>query len=45
MFLDLNGVFVTDPQGRLYDGMIALAERRASKADLAMLLRELASGS
>ncbi len=45
VFLDLNGVFVTDPEGHLHDAMIAIAERRSSKADLAVLLRELAGGS
>lgn len=42
VFLDLNGVFIRDPGGRLYESTIAIAERRSSKADLAVLLRELA---
>lgn len=41
VFLDLNGVTVLDPQERLYDAMIAVAERRIDKDDLAELLRAL----
>ena len=41
VFLDLNGITVEDPAGRLYDAMIALAERRMDKAALARLLAEL----
>jgi death-on-curing protein len=41
VFLDLNGVTVLDPQERLYDAMIAIAERRMDKDGLAELLREL----
>ena len=41
VFLDLNGITVEDPAGRLYDAMIALAERRMDKAALAHLLAEL----
>lgn len=41
-FLDLNGVVVQDPQGRLYQAMMDVAERRLTKEDLAALLRELA---
>ncbi|MDQ3802275.1 MAG: type II toxin-antitoxin system death-on-curing family toxin [Acidobacteriota bacterium] len=32
VFLDLNGVTVLDPQERLYDAMIAIAERRTPGA-------------
>jgi death-on-curing protein len=42
VFLDLNGIVVTDPEGRLYDAMVALAERRLDKGGVAGLLRELA---
>jgi death-on-curing protein len=42
VFLDLNGVDVDDPEGRLYDAMIAIATRRLDKAGLAAVLRELA---
>jgi death-on-curing protein len=41
VFLDLNGVTILDPQERLYDAMIAIAERRMDKDGLAELLREL----
>jgi death-on-curing protein len=37
--LDLNGVTVLDPQERLYDARIAIAERRMDKDGLAELLR------
>jgi len=42
VFLDLNGVALTDPDGQLYDGMIALAEKRLDKPGLGNLLRTLA---
>lgn len=42
VFLDLNGITVFDPEERLYDAMIAVAERRMDKERLAELLRELA---
>lgn len=45
VFLDLNGVAVLDPQERLYDAMIAVAERRMDKDGLTGLLRELCSRS
>jgi death-on-curing protein len=41
VFLDLNGVTILDPQEKLYDAMIAIAERRMDKDGLAALLREL----
>ncbi|HKH28337.1 MAG TPA: type II toxin-antitoxin system death-on-curing family toxin [Sphingomicrobium sp.] len=41
VFLDLNGITVLDPQEKLYDAMIAIAERRMDKEGLAELLREL----
>jgi death-on-curing protein len=41
VFLDLNGVTVLDPRERLYDAMIAIAERQMDKDGLAELLREL----
>lgn len=43
VFLDLNGIEVADPEGKLYTAMIDLAERRLGKDGLAALLRELAS--
>lgn len=44
VFLDLNGVTVADPTGRLHGAMIDLSARRMDKAVLAALLGELASG-
>jgi death-on-curing protein len=41
VFLDLNGVAVTDPPGRLYDAMLGIAEHRVDKSELAALLRAL----
>lgn len=42
VFLDLNGVAIADPEGRLYEAMIAIAQRRIDKAGLSGLLRSLA---
>lgn len=42
VFLLMNGWHVSDPGGRLYDAMIAIAVRSLDKAGLAELLRELA---
>jgi len=42
VFLDLNGVAVTDPEGRLYQAMLDVAEHRVDKEGLALLLRTLA---
>jgi death-on-curing protein len=38
VFLDLNGVEIRDPEGRLYRAMLDLAERRLDKAGLATIL-------
>ena len=43
VFLELNGVAIRDPDGRLYDAMIAIAERRMDKAGLAATLNGLAA--
>jgi death-on-curing protein len=43
VFLDLNGVAMADPEGRLYHAMIDLAEKRLEKTGLADLLRALAT--
>jgi death-on-curing protein len=45
VFLDLNGIVVADPERRLYDAVIALAERRMDKGGFAGLLRELGVGA
>lgn len=44
VFLELNGVTVGDPTGRLHGAMIDLSARRLDKAGLAALLGELAVG-
>jgi death-on-curing protein len=41
VFLDLNGIEIADPEGELYDAMIAIAERRRDKAGLANVFRRL----
>jgi death-on-curing protein len=43
VFLDLNGWFVTDPEMRLYDGMIGFATGDFDKARFAVLLKTLAA--
>jgi death on curing protein len=45
VFLDLNGVTIADPDGRLYQAMIDLAEKRLDKEGLAAVLRDLAAAS
>jgi len=42
VFLDLNGIVIADPKGRLYGAMIAVAERGLDKGGLAQVFRELA---
>jgi death on curing protein len=43
VFLDLNEINVQDPEGRLYQAMLDIAERKLDKLGLAALLRELAT--
>jgi death on curing protein len=43
VFLDVNNTVVTDPDGRLYQAMLDLADHRLDKPRLALLLRSLAS--
>lgn len=45
VFLDLNGVAITDPAGSLYEAMIELAEKKLDKGGLADLLRGLAAAA
>jgi death-on-curing protein len=45
VFLDLNGIAVADPEGRLYDAMISIAERRMDKPAFASLLTRLAEAT
>ena len=41
VFLELNKVGISDPTGKLYDAMIALASNKLSKAEFADTLRKL----
>ena len=42
VFLDLNGITVADPEGKLYSAMIAIAEKELDKTGLAAVFRQLA---
>jgi death on curing protein len=42
VFLELNGVSVSDPKGELYEAMIAVSARALDKVGLAKLLERLA---
>lgn len=42
VFLRINGFRVVDPEERLYEAMVAIAEHRMDKAGLAEVLRKLA---
>lgn len=44
IFLEMNGVSITDPKDRLYEAMIKLATHKLGKKALAALLAELAKG-
>jgi death-on-curing protein len=41
VFLDINGVAIEDPKGRLYDAMIDISARKLSKEQLGTLLEQL----
>ena len=41
IFLELNGVSVSDSQGKLYEAMVSLASGDVNKVDFAKILREL----
>ena len=41
VFLKINGFRVLDPYGKLYEMLIAIANRASKKADLAALFRQL----
>ena len=41
VFLDINGCLIFDDEMKLYDAMIAIANREMDKYDLADLLKEL----
>jgi len=42
IFLEMNGVFICDPKGQLYDAMIKVSTHKLGKKALAALLAELA---
>lgn len=42
VFLDLNGVSISDPEGKLYEMMMAVAESKLGKPDITKVFRELA---
>lgn len=39
VFLELNGFTISDPEGKLYEAMIAIAKRRMDKEGLAEILK------
>jgi death-on-curing protein len=41
VFLELNGITISDPRGKLYDAMIALASSKLKKTEFADILRSL----
>ncbi|MBP6344052.1 MAG: type II toxin-antitoxin system death-on-curing family toxin [Candidatus Omnitrophica bacterium] len=41
VFLELNGITIKDPSGRLYEAMIGIAQRKTDKDGLAEVLRSL----
>jgi len=41
IFLELNGVSISDSQGKLYEAMVSLASGNVTKVDFAKILREL----
>lgn len=43
VFLDLNGVTITDPDDRLYPLMMSVASSRTEKPEIASVLREFAT--
>ncbi len=42
VFLDLNGVSISDPEGKLYEMMMAVAESKLGKPDITKVFRERA---
>ena len=45
VFLELNGVSISDPAGKLFDAMITLASGKLSKSGFADTLRRLKNGA
>lgn len=42
VFLDMNGIIINDPKGRLYEAMIKIGARKLDKRGLAEVLSSLA---
>jgi len=42
IFLDLNGITISDPEGTLYELMMAVAQSNLNKPDIATAFRKLA---
>lgn len=45
VFLDINGIEIADPKGRLHEAMIRIGTRKLDKTGLARLLSSLARSS
>ncbi|MCK6468812.1 MAG: type II toxin-antitoxin system death-on-curing family toxin [Candidatus Brocadia sinica] len=41
VFLELNGISISDPQGKLYDAMLDLSTGKLNKSEFAGILRKL----
>jgi death-on-curing protein len=41
VFLELNGISISDPEGRLYEAMVKLASGKLSREKLATILKSL----
>lgn len=41
VFLELNGITIADPEGKLYDAMISLASGKITKSEFAHILKSL----
>ncbi|MFO0794418.1 MAG: type II toxin-antitoxin system death-on-curing family toxin [Candidatus Brocadiaceae bacterium] len=41
VFLELNGIGISDPQGKLYDAMLDISTGKLNKSEFASILRKL----
>jgi death-on-curing protein len=41
VFLEMNGISISDPEGKLYDAMILLGSGKLGKSEFAQILRNL----
>jgi len=41
VFLELNGIAITDPEGKLYDAMLSLASGKITKSEFTHILKSL----